>query len=292
MQGPVAAYLDGGRRLHLQHGPIDLIIGAEDAEGRTAQAGFDAAIARFQNVLETLAAELPLLRARLAPDSPRPDGPVARRMARAAAPFADSHFLTPMVCVAGAVADEILGAMRAAACLSRAYVNNGGDIAIHLGRDAQYSVAVASPTGHRLGTVRFGQDSGIGGIATSGSGGRSLSRGIAESVTVLARTAAGADTAATLIANAVDLPSHPAIRRARASALQPDSDLGDRPVVTHVPKLSPNDSARALARGQRLAQDMAQSGRILGAALFLQGQTRLVGAPFDDTERIPEMMDV
>ena len=292
MQWPVAAYLDGGRRLHLQHGPIDLILGVEDAEGAVVQPSFDAAIARFQDVLATLAGELPLLRRALDLTSPQPEGPVARRMARAAMPFADRHFLSPMICVAGSVADEMLTAMRAAAPLHRAYVNNGGDIAIWLAEGGQYSVAVSSQTGHRLGTLRFGFDSGIGGIATSGSGGRSLSLGIADSVTVLAASAATADTAATLIANAVDIPDHPGIRREAARSLQPDSDLGDRLVVTHVPPLAQGEIKTALAAGHALAEDMAAAGQILGAALFLQGQAEIAGAAFHDTLKLRENADV
>ena len=53
-------------------------------------------------------------------------------MHAAVAPFAEESFITPMAAVAGAVADEILQAMRRAAPLARAYVNNGGDIALHL----------------------------------------------------------------------------------------------------------------------------------------------------------------
>lgn len=292
MQGPVAAYLDGGSRLHLQHGPIDLILGAEDAEGAVVQSAFDAAIARFQDVLATLAGELPLLRSPLGRTGPHPEGPVARRMTRAAMPFAEKHFLSPMICVAGSVADEMLAAMCATAVLHRAYVNNGGDIAIWLVEGAQYSVAVSSQTGHRLGTLRFGSDSGIGGIATSGSGGRSLSLGIADSVTVLAASAAIADTAATLIANTIDLPDHPGIQREAARALQPDSDLGDRRVVTKVPPLANGEIKTALAPGRALAEDMVAAGQIRAAALFLQGQAEIAGEAFHDTLKLRENRDV
>ena len=72
------------------------------------------------------------------------------------------------------------------------------------------------------------------GVATSGRHGRSFSLGIADAVTVLARTASQADAAATIIANAVDLPGHPAIVRCPACDLQPDSDLGARLVTREV----------------------------------------------------------
>ena len=62
-------------------------------------------------------------------------------------------------------------------------------------------------------------------------------------VTVLADTAACADVAATLIANAVDLPGHGAITRAPARTLFPDSDLGAIPVTTDVGALSAAECA-------------------------------------------------
>ncbi len=80
-------------------------------------------------------------------------------------------------------------------------------------------------------TATIRAEDGIGGIATSGWRGRSFSLGIADAVTVLAETAAAADAAATIIANAVDLPGHPGIVRQPASSLQPDSDLRDLPVT-------------------------------------------------------------
>ena len=278
MQGPVAMLLDGGRRLHLQHGPIDLIIGAEGADPDARPRAFAAAEARFQTVLNGLAADLRRHRTELTKSTPRPADPVARRMYRASARFLHFGFLTPMIAVAGSVADEILAAMLSAGPLKRAYVNNGGDIAVHLDPDAEFIIAMASDQGADIGRVRItGRDS-IGGIATSGAGGRSFSLGIAESVTVLARDGATADAAATLIANAVDLPDHPGIGRLPARELQPDSDLGDRLVVRHVPQLDAAARAAALAAGEAAALQMMSDGLILGASLFLQGDAATVGA--------------
>ncbi len=280
MTGAVAARLGDGSRLHLQHGPIDLIIGADAAPGGDRDRAFAAAVRRFDGLLEELVAELPLLRAELLPDAPEPRGPVARRMHRAALPHSGAIFVTRMAAVAGAVADEILAAMLAAEPLHRAYVNNGGDIALHLANEADYTSAMAGTDGTDLGRIRIHGGDGIGGIATSGSGGRSLSFGIADSVTVLARSAAAADVAATLIANAVDLPGHPEIRRTPASALQPDTDLGDRPVVTGVGRLFSSEIDDALSAGAARARAMAGKGLIAAAALFLRGEEWLVGRPF------------
>ena len=271
MAGAVARILADGERLHLQHGPIDLVIGAEPVFAR--ERAFQAAWDRFQTILDELVAELPLLRRAV---GAMPVGAVARRMTTAALPHAPV-FVTPMAAVAGAVAEEVLAAMRAATPLARAYVNNGGDIAFHLGEGARFRMAIAGLNGADLGRVDVGHDDVARGLATSGQGGRSFSMGIADSVTVLARTASEADVAATLIANAVDLPGHPAISRDAANRLQPDSDLGTRLVVTAVGRLTEAETALALDRGALAAQSMRDKGLILSAALFLNGQFRTLG---------------
>ncbi len=286
--GAVAALLDGGHRLHLQHGPIDLIIGADARVPGGRNRAFAAAAARFDGLLEELVAELPALRARVTAGLPAPQGSVARRMHAAVRPHADV-FITCMAAVAGAVADEVLAAMTAAVPLARAYVNNGGDIAIHLGEGASFASAMAGLDGRDLGRIAISAGEGIGGIATSGAGGRSFSLGIADSVTVLARSAAEADAAATMIANAVDIPGHPGIRRQRARDLQPDSDLGVRLVVTGVPVLATAEIAQALDAGAARAAALLARGRIAAAALFLQGGQRLVGDRYDREVRMEEV---
>ncbi|MCB2135689.1 MAG: UPF0280 family protein [Rhodobacteraceae bacterium] len=277
MTGPVAALLDGGLRLHLQHGPIDLIIGADPAPGGSRQQAFEAAADRFGTILDELVAELPLLRCAVGPSSPRPAGAIAQRM-DAAVRRLPTCFVTPMAAVAGAVADAVLAAMLAAVPLGRAYVNNGGDIALHLAPGQVFTLAMAGLDQGELGRIAVASADRIGGIATSGQGGRSLSLGIAGSVTVLAADAATADAAATLVANAVDLPDHPGIRRIPARVRQPDSDLGDRPVVTHVGPLTSGEIHAALRAGAVLAEDYRAAGLIAGAALSLRGTTLVVGS--------------
>lgn len=273
--GPQAQLLHGGTRLHLQHGPIDLIIGA-DGDRATA---FAAAQARFATVLDELVQELPALRQPLSTDTSAPAGAIARKMHRAAHPYAAESFVTPMAAVAGAVADTVLHAICAAAPPTRAYVNNGGDIALHLTTGQHFTSGMSGHNGADLGRIAFPHDIPVRGIATSGRHGRSLSLGIADSVTVLARTAAEADVAATMIANAVDLPGHPAITRTPACSLDDNSDLGDMPVVTHCGTLPATDRRLALEQGRKRADDLIQKGRILGAALFLQGDNRNCGTP-------------
>jgi ApbE superfamily uncharacterized protein (UPF0280 family) len=269
--------LADGRRLHLQDGPIDLIVEA-CGDAAEVHAAYDAAARRFNGLLDTLCEELPELRKAADPVSCRLRGKIARRMHEAVAPYAEKHFITPMAAVAGAVAQEILGAMVEAANLKRAYVNNGGDIAIHLTDGEHFTVGLADRPDRPglMGTtvIEFGDRAR--GIATSGRHGRSFSLGIADAVTVLARTAAQADAAATVIANAVDLPGHPAILRCLAHDLQPDSDLGARLVTRDVGMLQAFEIASALESGADKARALLARGLIESAALRLHGKTRIV----------------
>jgi len=276
---PQMALLADGRRLHLQDGPIDLII---EANGQAAEvrAAYEAAARRFAGLLDELCEELTTLRQAADPVQCPLKGVVARRMHAAVAPFAPDHFITPMAAVAGSVAEEILDAMLRAARLERAYVNNGGDIALHLADGEQFNVGLMDrPDRHGLmRRMTIDADDPARGIATSGRHGRSFSLGIADAVTVLARTASQADAAATIIANAVNLPGHPAIIRCPASELQPDSDLGARLVTRDVGSLMPGEIDRALQAGAHQAQQLLVAGLIEGAALRLLGETLVVGA--------------
>lgn len=271
--------LADGKRLHLQDGPIDLIVEAFGAPAHIENA-YGAACARFETVLDELCRELPLLRRACTLESDWPSGAVARRMGAAVMPYASEYFITPMAAVAGAVAEEILAAMLAAAELSRAYVNDGGDIALHLAPGEQFVVGMVERPDRQslLGTATIDADQPVRGIATSGWRGRSFSLGIADAVTVLADRAAAADAAATIIANAVDLPGHRSIVRVPACELAPDSDLGDRLVTQAVEVLSPDDIDQALASGMNTAGRLLRIGLIRSAALNLQGETRVLGS--------------
>lgn len=268
-----------GNRLHLNHGPIDVILQGW-GDPRALQQGYAAVADRFPAILPELCAELPALRA---PDAAL-HGPVARRMAAATTPFRPA-FITPMAAVAGAVAEEILRAFLRPG-ITRAYANNGGDIALHLDPGESLTCAIAARPGmaDRL-TIRHADP--VRGIATSGWRGRSHSLGIADAVTVLAATAPMADAAATMIANAVDLPGHPAITRRPARDLAPDSDLGPRPVTTAVAPLDPAEIAAALDAGEAAARAFRQQGLVEAAALFLHPELRILG-PFALTAQSPE----
>jgi uncharacterized protein len=293
---PQIALLPDGRRLHLQDGPIDLIVEAKGSRSEV-RAAYDAAALRFTGLLDELCEELPALRGPAEPERCALKGAVARRMHAAVAPFAADCFITPMAAVAGSVAQEIMGAMLGASDLDRAYVNNGGDIALHLTGGEQFTVGLMDRP-DRFGVMRtltIDASDSIRGIATSGRLGRSFSLGIADAVTVLARTAAMADAAATIVANAVDLPGHAAIVRRPANQLQLDSDLGARLVTRDVGALAESEIVQALDTGADCARRLLVAGLIEGAALRLRGQMRALGmaeapSPTRHDDRVKELV--
>ena len=270
MQSAQASLLSGGQRLHLHHGPIDLIV---EAVGAERDAAYQRATMRFNSVLQELVSELPELRARGRPNRCF-NGPIARRMQTAIEPYCH-QFVTPMAAVAGAVADDILEQLCDEAEIHKAYVNNGGDIAFHLTPESHMTVALASVPGGR---ATFQASDACRGIATSGWRGRSQSLGIADAVTVVARNAACADVAATLIANAVDLPDCPAIARVPACEVFPDSDLGDRLITSDVGALSDDEIQQALLRGASFAQDLLDRQLIGAACIQLCDEIEEVGS--------------
>ena len=272
--GPIAARFADGR-LHLQHGPIDLIIEAFSGNPREITMAYEQASMRFSGLLASLTMELPKLRARVTNELPIFADPVAQRMARAVWPFREK-FITPMAAVAGAVADEILRALIANRNLTRACVNNGGDIALHLAPNEAFEIGIAGIEDATLKgqfTVRA-QDN-IRGIATSGWRGRSFSFGIADSVTVLARSAAAADAAATMIANAVNV-AHPGIERVPARDIQAESDLGSLLVTRDVPILESKSVCYALDAGEVAATKYMDDELIERVAIRLQDQVRIL----------------
>lgn len=278
--------LPDGRRLHLHDGPIDLIIEANGGP-RAISAAYEAAARRFVSVLDELCGELPLLRSRAGKNSERPRGVIARRMFAAVQPYCEDCFITPMAAVAGSVAEEVLGSMNAAATLERAYVNNGGDIAIHLADSHLYKIGmVERPDRPSLfGSVEISAADRVGGIATSGWRGRSFSLGIADAVTVLADCASAADAAATVIANGVNLPNHPGITRVPAREISPDSDLGELLVTRGVGYLSKFEIDEALENGLRVAKVLREKNLIRSAALRLQKRVRVLPDSFPTSRR-------
>ncbi|UUZ66910.1 UPF0280 family protein [Polaromonas sp. P2-4] len=270
-------------RWHFQHGPMDIIIGASGSPASVEMAHAEA-WKRFASILDELVQELALLRRPVCAVCPV-RGPIARRMWHACQPY-KSSFITPMAAVAGAVAQELV-ACYSKSGVTRAWINNGGDIALHLAPSQSVRIGLyANLARLDLDEIRDGiRTDGqfevssalpVRGVATSGWRGRSFSLGIADSVTVLARTASEADAAATVIANAVDVADARIVRRP-ACELKDDTDLGSIPVTVDVPPLEPKLVEQALRAGLRRAQELRAAGLIWSAALVCQNQITTTG---------------
>ncbi len=269
-------------RLHLQEGPINLILDV-DAFKDIRENLFFSAEKRLSTVLRELVLELDLLKLPWKIHSPVPKGGIAKRMFYAVSDL--DVFVTPMAAVAGAVADEILDVMRKTVensdyyldNVKRMYVNNGGDLSFWLKNGSSFSVGVIDNIeAPELNTkVSLHHESPVRGIATSGWRGRSQSLGIADAVTVLAKSAVEADVAATLIANDVNI-EYPGIEKRPASELKDDSDLGSMPVTIGVPELPDFMISEALNKGVKTARKFINMGIIETAYLSLQKQTLVV----------------
>lgn len=265
-------------RWHFQHGPMDIVIGASGSNAALEKA-HSSACQRFSGLLEELVTELAMLRQPVGGECLL-RGPVARRMWHACQPYKNS-FITPMAAVAGAVAQELVACYDAPG-IARAWVNNGGDIALHLAPSQSVRIGLYADIARLSGAeivaglqtdAQFEVSSvlPVRGVATSGWRGRSFSLGIADSVTVLARTAAQADAAATVIANAVNIADARILRRP-ACELKDDTDLGAIPVTVDVPPLEPERVRQALFSGLKRAQALRAAGLIWSAALVCQNQ--------------------
>jgi ApbE superfamily uncharacterized protein (UPF0280 family) len=270
-------------RWHFQHGPIDIVLQAV-GEPKACQQAVDLAWRRFQTVLPELVSELHLLRqpvSQLHANSLK--GSVAQGMWQVAHGLswaAEDGFVTPMAAVAGSVAEELISLL-AQDGVQKAYVNNGGDIALHLQENQHWRIGVVSDLQKALqadmsmdlisdGQFVIDHSMPVRGVATSGWRGRSFSLGIADSVTVLAANAAQADVAATLIANAINL-DHPAIVRRPANSLRDDTDLGERMVTVDVPAMPKDVVQAALQLGLDCAHVMQARGDVFAAFLCCQG---------------------
>jgi uncharacterized protein len=270
-------YRDG--RWHFQHGPIDIVLQI-DGDSNACEHALQTAWQRFETVLPELVRELPGLRR-----------PVDELQLTTALTAWWRNACTKRCCTSCTICvGQPRGIhhthgrrgrvrWRKRCCrpwrmpgVDRAYVNNGGDIALHLQawRMAHWrGESVGTSLGHRcrqrtwspMATFVISADMPVRGVATSGWGGRSFSFGVADSVTVLAATAAQADVAATLIANAVNM-QHPAFSAARPTACGTTPIWANAMVTVDVPSLP-----------AALIQDALQLGLDCARGLQARGQS-------------------
>ena len=229
-------------------------------------------------VLEDLAKFLPVMKKRskeLEIEETFPN--VVQRMIEATKKMGEPD-LTPLASVAGTASDVVADFIFSRGG-TKIIVDNGGDIAIRLTEGEVARVGVKTEIDAKQPTYLISIDSTmeIGGVATSGLGGRSFTKGIASAATVLSQTAAFSDAAATVIGNFTNVED-PSIVRSLAEKIYPDTDIAGELVTIKVGKLSEEKVQEALNNGLSKAHSVYQRGLITGALIALQGRVVWTGS--------------
>jgi ApbE superfamily uncharacterized protein (UPF0280 family) len=256
-------------RVLVDYGPMRMFISVfEDGKALIALAQKGAHLAI--GVLEELAGFLPVIKKKaqgLEVEKRFPD--VVRRMIEATQRMEESD-LTPLSAVAGAASDVVADFIFDQGG-AKVIVDNGGDIAIRLreGEVAKVGVKTDIHASRPSYLISIDSTMGIGGVATSGLGGRSFTKGIASAATVLSKSAALADAAATVIGNFTNVDD-PRIRRSLAERIYPDTDIAGAWVTTEVRGLSPGKIEEALKHGLSKAYHIYKKGLMRGALIAVK----------------------
>ncbi|MCF8031509.1 MAG: hypothetical protein K9K66_02065 [Desulfarculaceae bacterium] len=187
--------------------------------------------------------------------------------------------LTPLAAVAGAVADQVADAALALGA-DKVVVNNGGDVAIRLAPGQSLGVGLRPGAAQDeepaplLGRLHLEASDGVGGVASSGWHGRSLSSGVADLATAWSSSAALADAAATALGNAAQASG--AANTVPARKLDPASGLGSQAITDSVNRLGPAQRATALNSARLSARALHDRQLISGCVVMVQGDTLLL----------------
>lgn len=232
-------------RLFLRHGPINIVL---EAIGIDKDLAYQNVKGYFETLLEQLVLDMELLKEEVVFNR-KFNNKISQSMQDATERYSPA-FITPMAAVAGSIADNILRVLINNTNLEKAYVNNGGDVSFYLNKNQIMKTSLAAIP-NMIAEIKYKDKSR--GIATSGWRGKSFSRGIADSVTVLADNAAMADAAATMIGNAVDIYNHPKIKKQPANEMYEDSDLKNLLITVEVGLLTKIEIKKALKNGYQTA---------------------------------------
>ena len=254
-------FIEEDNRLFLQHGPINIVL---EAFGIDKNLAYRNVKKYFETILDELVLDLELLKKEVVLNR-KFNNKISQSMQDATERFAPT-FITPMAAVAGSIADNILRVLINDTNLEKAYVNNGGDVSFYLNENQIIKSSLAAIP-NIIAEIKYKDKSR--GIATSGWRGKSFSRGIADSVTVLAKNAALADAAATMIGNAVDIYNHPKIKKRPANEMYEDSDLKNLLITIEVGILTKVEIKEALKNGYQTALQYIQKDLINSALIQL-----------------------
>ncbi len=254
-------------------GPMRLVISASGEQGPMPRMSVAAAEESFR-VLERVAAQRPLLGRGSRRAREGITEALALTMLESVLAVGDRD-LTPMAAVAGAIADHVADFL-AALGAPRVTVDNGGDLAVRIAKGGPVRVGVRTDVRRREMSYAIALDPGPAtwGVATSGIGGRSLTRGVASSATVVAARSALADAAATSIANA-SMVEDDGIVQLPAEQVDPYTDIPGLPVTVGMDAMPEEKVALALARARAKAEELVKARVILGALVAVQGEVAM-----------------
>lgn len=259
-------------QVFFDYGPVSMVVTASKSESDDTKLCFSA-FSVIDHCLRELRPTLPILRC-------YPPNVDASKLSGIAAGMADAvlktkdPWLTPMAAVAGSISDAVADFLQEKGAL-KATANNGGDIALRLSPGETLKLGVLydmSKPGGVNQVIRLTHEHGIGGVATSGLGGRGLTMGIASGVTTFSPRCADADALATLLANRSRIDS-PAVKSCLARTLDPDSDIADLPVVLSVGELTSAEKNRALEQVLAEAEIQYRKGTLLACIATVQERT-------------------
>lgn len=267
-------------RVFVDYGPTSMVITAR-RQGVPAVDLAKAVFPLIQDALGEIAKALPVLR-----QYPR-EGDFSQleglpQVMAEAALATGEETLTPMAAVAGTVADAVADWLFARGA-DLVAVNNGGDVALRLGPGQQMRMGILPDLEGAISQViTLRAEDGIGGVCTSGLGGRSLTRGIANSVTVFSRRCALADACATHIANCSYIDS-PRVHTCLAGELEPESDIAALRVVRQVEALEEREIQQGLEQVHQEALRQLARGNLVSVAADIQGMRLWVPEPLNNT---------
>ena len=253
----------------VDYGPMRMVISVFEKEKPLidlAREGAHLAIL----VLEDLANFLPVIKRKVLGLKVKENIPEVVQTMIEATKRMEEPDLTPLASVAGAASDvvaDFIFRQRG----TKVIVDNGGDIAIRLREGEVAKVGVKTDIHAARPTYLFSIDSsmGIGGVATSGLGRRSFTKGIASAATVLSKTAALADAAATVIGNFTNVEDS-GIRRSLAERIYPDTDIAGEWVTTGIGSLSAGKIDKAVRNGLSKAYTLCERGLIKGSLVAVK----------------------
>lgn len=266
-------HLLAGGAVMIECGPMRLVIDARVGKVPQPQQALRAAdeAVRF---LEGVAAARPFLGRDYRCLTPQITDPLALKMVAGILAVGDED-LTPMAAVAGTIADAVADFLFERG-MTRVLVDNGGDVAIRC-CDGEPVVVGIRPNvaSKRIAQVMvLGPERTAWGIATSGLGGRSLTRGVLDAATVVAADASRADAAATAVANASYVEDS-AVVQAPAEAIDPRTDIAGLRVTAGVGPLPEAKKNQAVNQAIRRAEKLIDHRIVLGAFVACQGRTAM-----------------